>query len=147
MSKLKYKYGKREEIPAEHVGLYVEVPEGWQLDAEGADDKATTEQLQNRLAHLETEFQEKKKDYDQATGMLLEERKKLEADVANKTARIAELETNRGLDARPNVDGRGSTERNPFTKEHFNLTEQSALLAADPARAEALRKGAVISNQ
>ena len=142
MSKLKYKYGKREEIPAEHVGFYVEVPEGWQLDAEGADDKATAAQLQNRLVHLETEFQEKKKEYDQATGMFLEERKKLEADLASKTARIAELETNRGLDVRPNVNGRGSTERNPFTKEHFNLTQQAELMNSDPAKAEALRNAA-----
>jgi len=42
---LKYKYGKREEIPAEVAGFYVEREGGFVLDAEGVVDKAKHEEF------------------------------------------------------------------------------------------------------
>ena len=48
---LKYRYQKKEEIPAEHVALYVERNGGFELDAEGA---VPAEALQAVNARLET---------------------------------------------------------------------------------------------
>jgi hypothetical protein len=42
---LKFKYKIREEVPAESVGLYVERDGAWLLDAEGAVDPASVEEL------------------------------------------------------------------------------------------------------
>ena len=38
--------------------------------------------------------------------------------------------------------GSDSGEKNPFSKEHFNMTEQTILIAKDPAKAERLRAAA-----
>jgi hypothetical protein len=134
MTKLKFKYPKRDDIPAEHLALYVEVQDGWQLDADGAADAATVENLQSRLAHAETEMNEKKEQYESATATHLHERKTFEE-------RIAQLEKNRGTGAQPPVNNppAGSGEKNPFSPEHFNLTKQSQLVSTNPEEAARLQ--------
>lgn len=43
----------------------------------------------------------------------------------------------------PNKGGSGSSEKNPYTKEHFNLTEQMKLEATDPEKAKKLQAAAL----
>jgi hypothetical protein len=134
MSKLKFKYPKRDDIPAEHAALYLEVQDGWQLDADGATDAAALENLQSRLAHAETEMNQKKEQYEAATATHLNERRKFEE-------RIVQLEKNRGTGAQPPVNNppAGSGEKNPFSREHFNLTQQSQLASTNPEEAARLQ--------
>jgi hypothetical protein len=134
MTKLKFKYPKRDDIPADHVPFYVEVQDGWQLDADGAADTAGIENLQNRLSHAETEMNEKKEQYESATATHLNERKKFEE-------RIAQLEKNRGTGAQPalNSPPAGGGDKNPFSSEHFNLTKQSQLVSSNPEEAARLQ--------
>ena len=61
---LKYKYSKREEIPAEQAGLYVEREGAFYLDAEGATDKVKADEMRNhnielrkQLEHLNARFE------------------------------------------------------------------------------------------
>jgi hypothetical protein len=42
---LKFKLKSKEEVPAEHAGLYVERDGAWLLDVEGAVDKAKLEEF------------------------------------------------------------------------------------------------------
>jgi hypothetical protein len=49
---LKFKYAKREEIPAEQVALYVEREGAFYLDAEGATDKTKADELRNHNIEL-----------------------------------------------------------------------------------------------
>jgi hypothetical protein len=134
MSKLKFKYPKRDDIPAEHVAFYVEVQDGWQLDADGATDAASLENLQTRLSQAETDMNQKKEQYETATATHLNERKKFEE-------RIAQLEKNRGTGAQPpvNTPPAGQGEKNPFAAEHFNLTKQSQLVSTNPEEAARLQ--------
>jgi len=134
MSKLKFKYPKRDDIPAEHVPFYVEVQDGWQLDADGAADAANVENLQTRLTQSEAEMNHKKEQYETATATHINERKQFEE-------RIAQLEKNRGTGAQPPVNNppAGNGERNPFSREHFNLTRQSQLVSHNPDEAARLQ--------
>src|SRR5688572_17987240 len=134
MSKLQFKYPKRDDIPAEHIPFYIEVQDGWQLDADGAADAASVENLAGRLAHAETEMNEKKEQYETATAAHINERKKFEE-------RIAQLEKNRGTGAPPpvNTPPAAPGEKNPFSPEHFNLTKQSQLVSTNPDEAARLQ--------
>ena len=49
---LKYKYTKREEIPAEQAALYVEREGAFVLDAEGVTDKAKADEMRNHNVEL-----------------------------------------------------------------------------------------------
>jgi len=51
---LKYKYGKREEIPAEQAALYVEREGAFVLDAEGVVEKTRVEELRGKLEEFRT---------------------------------------------------------------------------------------------
>ena len=55
---LKYKYGKREEIPAEQAALYVEREGAFYLDAEGATDKAKVDELRNHNIELRRKLED-----------------------------------------------------------------------------------------
>ena len=133
--KLKYKIEKLEDVAENQRSLYVQHGNAFVLDAEGAADAADVEHLNNRLVHMETEHKEKVADFDKATTTYLNERKGLEA-------RIAELERNRGTGA---MGGNGTPpvqETNPFKKETLNLTKQSELTKKDPAKAQKLKQAA-----
>jgi hypothetical protein len=133
--KLKYKIEKLEDVAEDQRSLYVQHGNAFVLDAEGAADAADVEHLNNRLVHMETEQKEQAAEFDKATATYLQERKGLEA-------RIAELEKNRGTGA---TGGNGTPpvqETNPFKKETFNLTKQAAITKKDPARAVKLQQAA-----
>ena len=55
---LKYKYQKREEIPAEHTALFVERDGAFVLDAEGATDKAKADEFRTNNVALKKQLEE-----------------------------------------------------------------------------------------
>lgn len=61
---LKYKYGKREEIPADHTNLYVEREGAFYLDAEGVTEKAKLDEFRTGNVALRKELEEFKARYD-----------------------------------------------------------------------------------
>lgn len=79
---LKYKYGKREDIPAEQAGLYVEREGAWHLDAEGVVEKAKLDEFRTGNVALRKELEEWKARYDgidpAEVKRLAEEKRKLE---------------------------------------------------------------------
>jgi hypothetical protein len=74
---LKYKYAKREEIPAEQVALYVERDGAFVLDAEGATDKAKADEFRTNNVALRKQIEELTARFD---GIDPEEVKKLAAE-------------------------------------------------------------------
>ena len=58
---LKFKYEKKEQVPAEVSGLYVERDGAFFLNAEGAVDKAQFENFQTEKQSLLTQLDEMKK--------------------------------------------------------------------------------------
>ena len=79
---LKFKFKSKDEIPAEHAGLYVERDGAFVLDAEGAVEKAKLDEfrtnnltLQKQLAELTQRFEGIEPDQVKA---LMEEKRKLE---------------------------------------------------------------------
>lgn len=55
---LKFKFKTREEIPAEHVNLYVERGGAFVLDAEGATDKAKADEMRNHNVELRKQIED-----------------------------------------------------------------------------------------
>lgn len=79
---LKFKFKTREEIPAEHAGLYVEREGAWILDAEGVVDKSKLDEFRNSNATLIKERDDLKKRFEgidpDEVRRLAEEKEKLE---------------------------------------------------------------------
>jgi hypothetical protein len=136
MSKLQHRYEKEADIPAELRGFYIESSGAFILDADDIVPKTDAEHLQNRLTHMEVEFGEKKADYERSVNTVIEERKRLEAE-------IAELKKNRGSGATPNI-GNGPAhvpdDQNPFMT--GNITQQSELYSRDKDEYRRLKKHA-----
>src|SRR4051794_22545424 len=53
---LKFRYSKKEEVPAEQAGFYVEREGQWILDAEGAVDKARLDEFRANNIKLQNEL-------------------------------------------------------------------------------------------
>jgi hypothetical protein len=96
---LKYKYSKREEIPAEQVGLYVEREGAFYLDAEGATDKAKADELRNHNIELRKQIEEHKARFDgidpEEVRRLAEEKRKLEEAQQLKAGELDKVIENR----------------------------------------------------
>lgn len=79
---LKYKFKAREEIPAEHVNLYVERDGAFVLDAEGIVEKAKLDEFRNTNVALAREHDELKQRFEgidpEEVRKLAEEKHKLE---------------------------------------------------------------------
>ncbi len=79
---LKFKFKTKEEIPAEHVSLYVEREGAWILDAEGVVDKSKLDEFRNSNATLTKERDDLKKRFEgidpDEVRRLAEEKEKLE---------------------------------------------------------------------
>jgi len=134
MSKLQHRYEKETDIPEGQREFYVESNGGFILDCAEVVPKADAEHLQSRLTHMEVEFGEKKAEYEKSVNTVVEERKKLETQ-------IAELQKNRGSGAVPNVNHAVADVRdedNPFI--NGNLTKQSDLYSRDQAEYKRLKK-------
>src|SRR5882762_7614543 len=81
---LKFRYKSKDEVPAEHLSLYVERDGGFVLDAEGGVEKAKLDEfrtnnvnLQKQLAELTQRFEGIELDQVKA---LMEEKRKLEEE-------------------------------------------------------------------
>jgi len=55
---LKYRYSKKEEIPADQAGLYIERDGAWVLDAEGVVEKGKIDEFRNNNVALSRQLQE-----------------------------------------------------------------------------------------
>jgi hypothetical protein len=96
---LKYKYSKREEIPAEQVGLYVEREGAFYLDAEGATDKAKADELRNHNIELRKQIEEHKARFDgidpEEVRKLAGEKQRLEEERQLKAGELDKVVENR----------------------------------------------------
>jgi hypothetical protein len=83
---LKYKYTKREEIPAEQAALYVEREGAFVLDVDGATDKAKVEELRTKIEEFResnvTALRENRELKERFAGIDPEAVKALEAEKA-----------------------------------------------------------------
>jgi hypothetical protein len=75
---LKYKYAKREEIPAEQAGFYVEREGAFVLDAEGVVDKAKHEEFRQNNIALANQLKRFEGIDPDAVRQLADEKRKLE---------------------------------------------------------------------
>ncbi len=79
---LKFKYQKKEEIPAEHLPFYAERDGAWQLDGDGVADKTKLDEFRANNVALLKQLDEQKKRFEgidpDAVRTLAEEKRKLE---------------------------------------------------------------------
>ncbi len=79
---LKFKYQKKEEIPAEHLAFYAERDGAWQLDGDGVADKTKLDEFRNNNVALLKQLDEQKKRFEgidpDAVRTLAEEKRRLE---------------------------------------------------------------------
>lgn len=89
---LKAKYGKKEEIPAEVAGFYVEREGAWHLDAEGVVPKERLDEFRNTNIKLAKEMEDQNKRYagidPEAVRKLEEEKRKAEELLAAKNGDV-----------------------------------------------------------
>jgi predicted nuclease with TOPRIM domain len=96
---LKFKYGSKDEVPAELVSLYAERDGAWQLDVEGVADKGKLDELRNHHAALLKQLDEHKQrfegiDPDQVR-TLAEEKQRLEEERQLKAGELDKVVENR----------------------------------------------------
>ncbi len=79
---LKFRYSKKEEIPAEHLSLYGERDGAWTLDVEGAVEKAKLDEFRNTNVALLKERDDLKKRFEgiepEEVRALADEKRRLE---------------------------------------------------------------------
>ena len=96
---LKYKYGRREEIPAEQAALYVEREGAFYLDAEGVTEKAKADELRNHNIELRKKVEEFAARYEgidpEAARRLAEEKRQLEEANQLKAGEVDQVVENR----------------------------------------------------
>jgi len=96
---LKFKYGKREEIPAEQAALYVERDGAWTLDVDGAADKAKLDEFRANNIALSNQLAEQKKRFEgidpEQVRKLAEEKQRLEEAQQLKTGEVDKVVENR----------------------------------------------------
>src|SRR5262252_3509456 len=100
---LKYKYAKREEIPAEQAALYVERDGAFVLDAEGATEKAKADEMRNHNVELRKQIEQLNARFE---GINPEEVRKLAAEKQlsaataerdSLTARLTAIQIDQGI--------------------------------------------------
>src|SRR5215471_8572517 len=97
---LKYKYPTKQEIPAEHVALYVERDGAFYLDAEGVVDKAKADEMRNHNIELRKQIETHAARFDgidpDEHRRLVEDKRKLELQAqGHKPEEIDKLVTDR----------------------------------------------------
>ncbi|MFN7141905.1 MAG: hypothetical protein ACK4UN_21505 [Limisphaerales bacterium] len=106
---LKFRFKTKEEIPAEHVGLYVERDGAWFLDADGVVEKTKFDEFRNTAATLQKERDELKKRFEgidpDEVRRLAEEKEKLELEAkGHKPEEIEKIVETRLKNARSEWD-------------------------------------------
>jgi hypothetical protein len=120
---LKYKYTKREEIPAEQAALYVEREGAFMLDVEGATEKAKADELRNHNIELRKKLEEFTTRFDgidpDAARNLAEEKRKLEEEKQLKAGEVDKV-----------VEGRIKGIKADFDKQLGALTQERDTLTS-----------------
>ena len=128
---LKYKYAKREEVPAEQVGLYVEREGVFCLDAEGATDKVKADEMRSHNVELRKKLEELEVrfngiDPDQVR-QLSAEKERLEEEQRLKEGKFQEV-----LETRlKNAKGEWDKERKTLTEDRDTLTSRLTAIQID----------------
>ncbi len=112
---LKFKYAKKEEVPAEHAALYVEREGAFVLDAEGVTDKAQVDEFRNNNVAVKKELEEWKRRFD---GIDPEEVRQLKAE----KQRLEEERQIKAGEAEKVFEGRIKTLKSEFDKQVATLT-------------------------
>jgi len=128
---LKYKYAKREEIPAEQVALYVEREGAFVLDAEGVTDKAKADEFRTNNVALKKELEELKSRFEgidpEAVKSLAAEKEKLEEEQRLKEGKYQEV-----LEARlKNAKSEWDKQQAALTSERDALTSRLTAIQID----------------
>jgi predicted nuclease with TOPRIM domain len=96
---LKFKYGNKLEIPAEHQALYVERDGAWMLDAEGAAEKSKLDEFRTTNIALMKERDDLRKRFEgidpDEVRKLAEEKQKLEEEKQLKSGELEKVLENR----------------------------------------------------
>lgn len=112
---LKFKYAKKEEVPAEHAALYVEREGAFVLDAEGVTDKARVDEFRQSNVTLKQELEEVRAKFD---GIDPEEVRQLKAE----KQRLEEERQIKAGEAEKVFEGRIKTLKSEFDKQVATLT-------------------------
>src|SRR5687767_1433127 len=92
---LKYKYNSKQDVPTEHQPLYTERDGAWFLNAEGAVDSSTADELRKQKSALQQQLDELNKRFDginpDDVRTQLAEKRKLEEVHALKTGEFDKL--------------------------------------------------------
>ena len=128
---LKYKYAKREEIPAEQTGFYVERDGAFILDAEGATDKTKADEMRNHNIELRKQLEQLNArfegiDPDQVR-QLAAEKQRLEEERQLKAGEVDKVVENRVKSLKADWDKQVAT----LTTERDTLTSRLTAIQID----------------
>ena len=128
---LKYKYVKREEIPAEVASLYVERDGAFVLDAEGATDKVKADEMRSHNVELRKKVEELEARFEgidpEAVKALAAEKEKLEEEQRLKEGKFQEVMESR----LKNAKGEWDKQMTALTSERDALTSRLTAIQID----------------
>ncbi len=121
---LKFKYAAKDEVPAEHLGLYVERDGAFVLDAEGAVEKSKVDEFRTNNVALKRQLDSLTTKYEgidpDAVKQLLAEKAKLEEQKLVKDGEVEKL-----------VEKRTKTAMAELEKRLHGAEQQAATLSAN----------------
>lgn len=128
---LKYKYAKREEIPAEQTGFYVERDGAFILDAEGATDKTKADEMRNHNIELRKQLEQLNARFDgidpEQVRQLAAEKQRLEEERQLKAGEVDKVVENRVKSLKADWDKQVAT----LTTERDTLTSRLTAIQID----------------
>jgi hypothetical protein len=128
---LKYKYAKREEIPAEQVGFYVERDGAFILDAEGATDKTKADEMRNHNIELRKQLEQLNARFEgidpEQVRQLAAEKQRLEEERQLKAGELDKVVENRVKSLKSDWDKQVAT----LTTERDTLTSRLTAIQID----------------
>jgi hypothetical protein len=128
---LKYKYAKREEIPAEQINLYVEREGAFYLDAEGATDKVKADEMRNHNIELRKQLEQLNARFEgidpEQVRQLAAEKQRLEEERQLKAGEVDKVVENRVKSLKADWDKQLST----VTTERDSLTSRLTAIQID----------------
>lgn len=128
---LKYKYSKREEIPAEQTGLYVEREGAFYLDAEGATDKVKADEMRNHNIELRKQLEQLNARFEgidpEEVRKLAAEKQRLEEERQLKAGEVDKVVENRVKGLKADWDKQVAT----LTNERDTLTSRLTAIQID----------------
>lgn len=138
---LKYKYTKREEIPAEQAALYVEREGAFYLDAEGATDKVKADEMRNHNAELRKQIESLNARFDgidpEEFKRLADEKRKLEESQQLKAGELDKVVENRIKGIKADYDkqlGALNNERDTLTSRLTSIQIDQGIITAATKR-------------